>query len=188
LIFPPRPIPLDAGKRYTRIPLPDCRGVTIQLRGHNSDSFELRIIGYHCAYECDDVRDANRLRVFTRATFDGQAWTTIHPALLTWEILELADWLDAISVAAPNKPELSFLFPNLWLEVQSWSEESVRFRVYFEREHRPRWLESSANPGEVWADLECSPEELNAWANDLREQLDKFPPRGRAAVQRAFLR
>jgi hypothetical protein len=160
----------------------------MQLRGPNSDSFEMRIIGYHCAFEGDDVREANRLHVFTRASFGGQAWTTIHPALLTWEVLELADWLDAIAVAPPDKPELNFLLPNLWLEVQSWSEESVRFRVYFEREHQPKWLESSGNLGEVWAELECSPAELNTWANDLREQLDKFPPRGRAATQRAFLR
>ncbi|MBI3662351.1 MAG: hypothetical protein HY234_04790 [Acidobacteria bacterium] len=162
------------------------RAATMELHGPTSDSFELRIIGYHSAQEVDDVRETNRLRIYTRATLGGQVWTTIHPALLTWEILDLADWLDSISVATPLKPELTFNLPNLWLEVQSWSEERVRFRVYFEREHRPPWLETTGVAGEAWADLECSPQELNEWSNDLRQQITKFPPRGRAAAHRGL--
>lgn len=112
----------------------------MELRGPNSDSFELRVIGYNSAYAGDD-REANRLRVYTRASFDGHAWTVIHPILQTWEILDLAEWLDALSTSSPPKPEMKFQEPNFWLEVQRWSEKRVRFRVYFEREHRPVWLE-----------------------------------------------
>lgn len=152
----------------------------MELRGPNSDSFELRVIGYNSAYAGDD-REANRLRVYTRASFDGHAWTVIHPILQTWEILDLAEWLDALSTSSPPKPEMKFQEPNFWLEVQRWSEKRVRFRVYFEREHRPVWLETSGVPGEVWAELDCTPEELKEWASDLRQQIEKFPPRGAAA-------
>jgi hypothetical protein len=156
----------------------------MELRGPNSDSFELRVIGYHSAQSVEDAREANRLRVYTRANFDGHAWTVIHPILQTWEILELADWLEAISAATPQKHEMKFLEPNFWLEVQRWSEVRVRFRVYFEREHRPVWLETSGTPGEVFAELECTPEELKEWAGDLRQQIEKFPLRGNAAAKR----
>lgn len=156
----------------------------MELRGPNSDSFEMRIIGYHSAQGVEDAREANRLRVYTRAAFEGHAWTTIHPVLHTWEVLELADWLEAMSLAAPPHPEMKFLEPNLSLEVQRWSEVRVWFRVYFEREHRPVWLETSGVPREVWTNLDCSSEELKEWASDLRQQLEKFPPRSRAAPQR----
>lgn len=157
----------------------------MELRGPNSDSFELRVIGYLSGQGSENEREANRLRVYTRATFDGHAWTTIHPVLYTWEVVGLADWLEAMSMAAPSDPAMKFLEPNFWLEVQRWSAESVHFRVYFEREHRPVWLETSGAPGEVWAELDCSPEELKEWAGDLRQQIEKFPPRGSAAKRTA---
>jgi hypothetical protein len=151
----------------------------MELRGPSSDSFELRIIGYHSAQADENDSEANRLRVYTRATLEGHAWTTIHPVLFTREIQALADWLEAMSVATPPNPDMKFLEPNLRMEVQRWSEARVCLRVYFEREHRPAWLESSNAPGEVWADLECSGGELKEWAGDLRKQLAKFPPRGK---------
>ncbi|MCL5286541.1 MAG: hypothetical protein M1453_00895 [Acidobacteria bacterium] len=157
----------------------------MELRGPSSDSFELRIIGYHSAQADENDSEANRLRVYTRAAFEGHAWTTIQPALFTREILALADWLEAMALSAPQITEMKFQEPNLRLEVQRWSEERISLCVYFEREHRPAWLESSGAPGEVWADLECSPEELRAWVGDLRQQLAKFPPRGKAPQRAA---
>jgi hypothetical protein len=151
----------------------------MELRGPSSDSFELRIIGYNSAQPEELDHEADRLRVYTRATLEGHAWTTIHPVLFTREILALADWLEAASQSAPQNPEMKFQEPNLRMEMQRWSEERVVLCVYFEREHRPAWLEPSDTPGEVWADLECSPEELKEWAADLRQQLAKFPPRGK---------
>lgn len=159
------------------------RTPVMELRGPTSDTFELRVVGYQFAQMTDDFCECNLLCIHTRASIGGRVWQTVHPALLTWEVLELADWLDAISVAPPAKPELAFHVPNLWFELQSWGEERTRFRVYFEREHRPVWFESSDEIGEAWAELECTPEELNDWATHLRWQLEKFPPRGRARSQ-----
>lgn len=151
----------------------------MELRGPSSDSFELRIIGYHSAQADENDSEANRLRVYTRAMIEGHAWTTIQPVLFTREILALADWLEAASQSAPQNPEMKFQEPNLRMEVQRWNEERVALCIYFEREHRPAWLESNNTPGEVWADLECSGGELKDWAGDLRQQLAKFPPRGK---------
>ena len=154
----------------------------MEIRGPNSDSFQVRVIGYHSAPSGDD-RESNLLRVYSRASFDGHAWTVIHPSLHTWEILELADWLETLAVSVPPRPEIKFLVPNISLEAQLWSEESVRLRVYFEREHRPIWLESSGAGSEVFIELECTPEELKEWAGDLRQQLEKFPLRGARAAK-----
>ncbi len=159
----------------------------MELRGPSADSFELRIIGYHSVQAEENDREANRLRVYTRAALEGHTWTTILPVLFTREILALADWLEAMSMATPPNPAMEFLEPNLRMEVQRWSESRVCLRVYFEGEHRPAWLEPSESPGEVWAELECSPEELRAWASDLRKQLEQFPPRGKEP-QRAAVR
>jgi len=156
----------------------------MELHGPGSDSFELRVIGYKSVQEPDDVREANWLRIHTRATLDARTWQTIHVSLLTWEVQELAEWAESLAAAAPQKSELSFTAPNLWFEVQSWSEERVSFRIYFEREHRPPWVESDSGVGEVWAELECAPQELRDWAADLRRQLQKFPPRGKAVPHR----
>ena len=151
----------------------------MELRGPTSDSFELRIIGYHSAQADENDSEANRLRVYTRATLEGHAWTTIHPVLFTREIQALAGWLETMAVATPPNPDMKFLEPNLRMEVQRWSEACVCLRIYFEREHRPAWLEPSDTPGEVWADLECSGADLKEFARDLRQQLAKFPPRGK---------
>ena len=155
----------------------------MELRGPNSDSFEVRVIGYHSAPSGNDV-ESNRLRVYTRASFDGHAWTVIHPILQTWEILDLAEWAEALSSSSPPKPDIKFLEPNMSLAVERWSEERVLLRVYFEREHRPVWLETGGTPGEVYAELECTPEELKEWAGDLRQQIEKFPLRGGRAAKR----
>ena len=157
----------------------------MELRGPSSDSFELRIIGYHSAQAEENDHEANRLRVYTRATLEGHAWTTIHPVLFTREIQALADWLETMAVATPPHPDMKFLEPNLRMEVQRWSEARVCLRVYFEREHRPAWLEPSDTPSEVWADLECSGGDLKDWARDLRQQLAKFPPRGKESQRAA---
>jgi hypothetical protein len=154
----------------------------MELHGPNSDSFEMRVIGYHSAPSSDD-RDSNRLRVYTRASFDGHAWTVIHPILQTWEILELAEWLDALATSSPPKPDLKFLEPNVSVQVERWSEERMLLRVCFERDHRPVWLEAKSAPGEVFVELECTPEELKEWAADLRQQIEKFPLRGSRAAK-----
>ena len=159
----------------------------MELRGPSADSFELRIIGYHSAQADENDSEANRLRVYTRATLQGHAWTTIQPALFTREILALADWLDTMAQSAPQNTEMKFQEPNLRLEAQRWSEDRVSLCVYFEREHRPAWLESSGAPGQVWAELECTPDELKEWAADLRRQLAKFPPRGKEQIGRAHV-
>jgi hypothetical protein len=154
----------------------------MELRGPNSDSFELRVIGYHSAPSADD-RESNRLRVFTRAIFDGHAWTVIRPILHTWEILYLAEWLDFLATSCPPTPDLKFLEPNFSLKVERWSEECVLLRACFEGEHRPVWIAAGRAPGEVWTELECTPEKLREWAGDLRQQIEKFPLRGVRAAQ-----
>lgn len=155
----------------------------MELRGPNSDSFEMRVIGYHSGPGGNDT-EANRLRVYTRASFDGHAWTVIHPILQTREILDMAEWLDTLATSSPPTPELKFLEPNVSLQVERWSEEDVLLRVCFEREHRPVWLEAKSAPGQVFVELECTPAELREWAVDLRQQIEKFPLRGARAAKK----
>jgi hypothetical protein len=151
----------------------------VKLGGSGGDSFELEIVGYQFPEIADDEWDSNWLLIRTRASTTGGAWTSVDPGLLTGEVAGLAAWLQGIAVGSEAEAELSFVEPNLEFELVERQEERARVRVWFEQESRPAWA-PRARVGErdVCVDLAVSRGDLRRAAEDLQEELRRFPRRG----------
>jgi len=150
----------------------------MQLVGPNGDQFRLRIVGYQFPSKVDDEYDSNWLRVEIQATVRGRSWQSIDACLLTWELTSLIDWIEHIAAGKNADREVRFLEPNLSFTLNQKQGDRVCFSVFFELESRPSWASAKGAPeSDLWAELECSSRELQAWSAELREQLKKFPVR-----------
>jgi hypothetical protein len=149
------------------------------LRSRDLSEFELRVSGYQFPNIEGDEWDANWLIVEGRiAPVDERAWEFRDPALLTWEVERLSNWLDALASGQPVEESEDFLEPNLRFEVVGRSGDVITIRVYFELESRPPWFFArEAGMNDLWVDLLVDSDNLHAAASSLRSDLAKYPPR-----------
>lgn len=149
------------------------------LRGRDLSEFELRVAGYQFPGFSGDEFDANWLVVEGRvAPADERAWEFRDPALLTWEVERLSDWLKALASGQAVEEGEGFLEPNVRFEIVKREEVTITLRVYFELEARPPWFfADAAGMDDLWIDLRVDTDDLRAAAEDLRRDLTRFPPR-----------
>jgi hypothetical protein len=150
----------------------------MELAGKDGDKFELSLVRYQFPNSATDEWDANWLIVRTRAVIAGREWSSDDPAMLTWEVEGLANWLELLSNNREVHPLLDFVEPNLSFQLVDRSTEATRLQVFLQLESRPPW-QSWSGPRECPKGpvLDCSSNELLAWSANVREQLIKFPRR-----------
>ena len=153
------------------------------LYGRNGEEFSLLVIDYEFPDIVDDEWDSNWLLIETKAKLEGKSWAVIDPCLLTWEVLWLVNWLEAISYGDLSIDEVNFLEPNLHFRLEGHKNKQIVIGVFFELENKPKWLEATGED-EVFIDLNLSPEKIYAWVNELKKQRHKFPPRAGVSTQR----
>jgi hypothetical protein len=144
------------------------------LRSQNGDEFSLRVAGYQFPDITDSEYDSNWLDIDISCRVDGRSWGKRNPSLLTWELDNLIGWLRAISASEKLQEELRFLEPCLHFSHQERRPNLVSLRVHFAAEYRPPW---SIPAEDIWAEIVCTPRELLAWAEELGQERDRFPPR-----------
>jgi len=149
------------------------------LRGRDLSEFELRVTGYQFPNIESDEFDANWLVMEGRvAPADERAWEFRDPALLTWEVQGLSNWLEALASGEAVEEGEDFMEPNVRFEVAARDEDTITIRVYFELESRPPWFFADAvGMNDLWIDLRVDNDDLRAAAEDLRCDLARFPPR-----------
>jgi hypothetical protein len=150
----------------------------MRLTGPNGGALELGIGGYQFPKKLDEIHDANWLLVDVRAAINGKSWSTRDASLLTWEVGELADWLDSVAAGRASDSEMSFLEPNLRFELKGSTSTSATIRAFFDLEVRPPWIDREMTDEDApWTDPHCRLEELLGWAEELRGYLRRFPVR-----------
>ena len=143
----------------------------MQLTGRNDNSVTLSIKRYQFT-DADDDWDANWLVIRADVRNDEGHWTATNPCLTTREIVALADWLE------DPAGQLDFTEPNLAFECVGRQNDEIALRVWFELELRPDWAESRvAGERDLCAVLTVSKAELTQAADELRRELDSYPPR-----------
>jgi hypothetical protein len=149
------------------------------LRSRDLSEFELRVADYQFPDIEGDEFDANWLVIEGRvAPADERVWEFRDPALLTWEVEGLCNWLEALASGPAVEEGEGFLEPNVRFEVADRDQDSITIRVYFELESRPPWFfADAAGMDDLWLDLRVDSGDLRAAAEDLRRELTKFPPR-----------
>jgi hypothetical protein len=124
----------------------------MKLEGLNGELFELDIIG-HEYLEPSWLMVALHVVHRTLGT-----WQAIDPCLQTFEVEQLAQWLENVAKGIESENHLYFLEPNLEFELVG-KEENRSIRVYLKLEARPEWAKN-AGWKDVWIDLPIRPQEL----------------------------
>jgi hypothetical protein len=144
------------------------------LKGGDGSEVELRLTRYQFPEIEDDHWDSNWLMVALRVQSPQGSWHTEDPALLTWEVRDLANWFEALANTQQEERELVFLEPCLGFRVTKQTADTVNLQVRLGHEFRPPWFDSWQK---ARVTLALSPDDLRLAAESLREELARFPIR-----------
>ncbi len=149
------------------------------LKNQNSH-FEMTVIDYEFPEVHDDRYDSNWLIIEIRATLAKDSWSASYPCMLTGELADLADWLDAVADGKTTSARLDFIEPNLHFEVTE--SEPKKLCVYIDAELKPAEVPSndSGIDEAIRIEFELIPAELKDAVVSLRAHLQAFPIRAGA--------
>lgn len=144
----------------------------------NGTSFKLTIIGYQYPQLSTAPYDSNWLTIRIEVTSPQGTWSATDPCLLTYEVSELADWLEAIASGTVAQAACSFIEPCLLFRLHEDASGHQGLRIYLELELRPPWAASKlAGQEDLWLTFPLSAIDLAAAASMLRQQLERYPQR-----------
>ena len=142
------------------------------LRGQRA-SVRLSVLRYQFPQITTGEYDANWLIIRGHVSLDNRSWSFSDPSLTTFEIRQLADWLDGLARGDEVEPQCNFIEPNL--QFVRTSDKAIR--VSFALESAPPWTK----PGDSWSEHGFEvliDKHLQTAAERLRSQLRAFPERG----------
>jgi len=85
----------------------------MKLCAADGTAFELTILGYQFPELASEQYDSNWLVIRIHVDHPSGSWEARDPCLLSYEVAELADWLEAVAQGEPARREMSFMEPNL---------------------------------------------------------------------------
>lgn len=140
----------------------------------------MTVIDYEFPEVHDDQYDSNWLIIEIRATRAKDSWSASYPCMLTGELAELADWLDAVADGKNTTARLDFIEPNLHFEVTE--SEPKKLCVYIDAELKLAGVlgDDSGIDEAICIEFELIPAELKDAAISLRTYLRTFPIRASA--------
>lgn len=140
--------------------------------------FELTLVSYESPDVEDDQYDANWLLVRVAARDGEVTWEVEDPALLTWEVERLAQWVGQLARGRFDHPWCGFVEPSLELRADPLEGGQVRLRVYFELELRPPGAPRGVvGRRDAFLEFTLAPAELRGGARALHAELRRFPVR-----------
>jgi len=148
----------------------------MNLYGQDGASFDLGIEGYQFPEVADDYWDSNWFFVRGQVRCSQGDWTFRDPCLTTFELRELADWLDSVAAGRPSSTICSFTEPNLDFEYRPVPAASIVAR--FTHESAPPWQRGDDRLGGFALSFDVVLNDLARSASQLREMLAMFPERG----------
>ena len=138
-------------------------------------SFTMSLIGYQFP-ELEDVEDdSNWLQVKIVVNHRRGKWSAVDPALLTYEVEWLIDWLKELSAGKYDKRELRFTEPCISFHLLPSKGEPDRLAIGFSYEFRPPWAKDLHEEHQIAFPL-ASIDLMNA-AQLLENQLHQYPRR-----------
>ena len=150
----------------------------MHLQGSDGTSLGLKIVGYEFPEEVEAEYDSNWLVIRLSATLPQGSWIATHPCLLTYEVTELANWLEEVARGTAAEREIGFVEPNIWFQVVETPNGQRCLRAYFGAECRPPWAFTLEHDrGDIFAEFALHELELHRAAESLRAQLARYPQR-----------
>ncbi|CAG0994973.1 hypothetical protein ANAEL_02530 [Anaerolineales bacterium] len=149
----------------------------LQINSSTDTSFKLEILGYEFPNITDNYWDSNWLSIQIDVTYSKGNWTAVDSSLTTFEVEELATWLEAVHSKTNKLSSWSFVEPCLEFQIRKQNRVKV-LMIYFELEMLPKWVESKGIGFRSFGiEIPISEIDLLQVAKELRLELDKFPQR-----------
>ena len=149
----------------------------MKLLGKYKSSIQIFIAGYQYPKLENEPYDSDWLNVSISAIHPRGNWVATDPSLLTFELRELGQWLEAIRDQPEISRELGFTEPTLMFEYMP-SESDRVLRIYFEVEMRPEWERyDKTDWGGFWIDVPFDHEAFSEAAEAIADECKCFPQR-----------
>lgn len=150
----------------------------MKLVGRDETALELSVDGYQFPDIADDCWDSNWLMVSGRVRHPHGSWTFTDPCLTTFELEQLASWLDDVAAGRPN-PDLGyFTEPNLCFCYRQDPEPTIEVRIAYES--APPWLVGEPRMGGAALEFPLVMNDPRVAAAEIRSFISRFPVRGPA--------
>ena len=147
----------------------------MELTIDNNCSFTMSLIGYQFP-ELEDGDDSNWLNVKIEVSHQQGKWSAVDPALLTYEVKWLIDWLRAVSDGKYDERHLWFLEPCLSFHLSPEKGDPDKLIIEFAHEFGPPWATEDLDE-EHQLVFSLSSIDLIAAAQSLENQLRRYPQR-----------
>jgi len=142
----------------------------------NGCYFALAIEGYQFPELAHKDYDSNWLNISIDVKHTRGRWQAADPALLTYEIESLAQWLGTIAAGRRDKRHQWFLEPCLSFHVPDNPERDEELTIEFSHEFSPPWASGDLDELHLLA-FPVRELDLLSAAASLREQLKVYPQR-----------
>ena len=148
----------------------------MELTIDNNCSFGMSLTGYQFPELSDVEHDSNWLNVRIEVKHPRGKWSAVDPALLTYEVQWLIDWLRSVSAGGHDKRHLWFTEPCLSFHLSPTETEPDKLVVEFSHEFRPPWATEDLDeqPNIVF---QLKSIDLIDAAQSLEDQLRRYPQR-----------
>jgi hypothetical protein len=152
----------------------------MKLSSASGNAFELVVVGYEHPDITEGMWESNWLVVSGTVTRDDESWSFVDPCVTTFELADLADWLEKLADGSVDPPQMAFTEPNL--EFSYSHLVSPVLRVRFAHDSAPPRIRNSDEAAEgIVLEFPLSELDPRAAAADVRDALMDFPVRGGAA-------
>jgi len=146
----------------------------MKLTSPDGSSLSLTIWGYQFPALEGEEYDSNWLLVRVDVKTPTASWSSTDPCLLTYEVAQLADWLEQLGTGRPPERTIGFIEPNLEFSVTEDKSAKEVLRTRLSLECRPP---SVPRGGHAQIDFPLAEIDLKSAAADLLAQLRRYPPR-----------
>ena len=151
----------------------------MKLQSEKTIALTLEIAGYRSPEIVDRFWDANWLLVRCRIEHPRGGWSFSEPSLATFELEQLARWFDGVAQVNPD-PKAGYFTESHLTFLYAPPPVSV-IEVRFAFEAAPPWLvDRNLRLDGAVLSFPLALNDPRACAQNLREQLARFPQRGLA--------
>ncbi len=120
--------------------------------------------------------DSNWLNIKIEVSHERGKWSAIDPAMFTYEVASLIDWLRAVSAGKYDERDLWFVEPCLSFHLSPPEGEPDKLIVEFSHGFAPPWATHDLDE-EHQLVFELRTLDLIAAAQSLENQLRQYPQR-----------
>ena len=142
------------------------------------DEFQLVIVRYQFPDVHEDRWESNWLIVNGTVAAAGEKWVFTEPCVTTFELADLADWLDELVPNGAEPSAFEFTEPNLKFTYVP-SRRAVQLTLA--HESAPTSMSELERRAGVTVEFPLSVQQTESFAAEIRQALHEYPIRGGAA-------